>query len=85
MKLLAKMHKYKTMLSYCLKCRKNTKNIIPNVSVTSNGKTMVLSNRAKCGSKRSQFIKKQEANGLLSSSGIKTSLSEIPLLGNILF
>ena len=44
------------MKSYCLKCRKNTENINPRVSKTSNGKTMLLS---KCGifdSKKSRFI-----------------------------
>ena len=46
---------------------------------------MILSNCAICGIKKSRFIKKQEANGLLSSLGIKTPLSEIPLLGNVLF
>ena len=85
MKLLDKMHKYKTMLSYCLKCRKNTKNINLKISATSNCKTMTLSNCAICGSKKSKFIKKQEANGLLSSLGIKTPLSKIPLLGNVFF
>ena len=64
-KLLDKMHKYKTRLSYCLKCRKNTKN--SKISRTSNGKTMILSNCGICGSKKSRFIKKQEAKGLLSS------------------
>ena len=85
MKSLDKMHKYKTMLPYCLKCRKNTKNINPKISVISNGKTMILSNCAICGSKKSKFIKKLEANGLLSSLGIKTPLSTILLLGNALF
>ena len=42
MKLLDKMDKYKTMLSYCLKGRKNTKNINQKISDTSNGKTMIL-------------------------------------------
>ena len=79
------MHKYKTILSYCFKCRENTENINPKISGTSNGKTMILSNCAICGSKRSRFIKKQEANGLLSSLGIKTPLSKIPLLGNAFF
>ena len=51
------------MLSYCLKYRKNTENINPVVSKTSNGKTMILSKCAICGSKKSEFIKKQEANG----------------------
>ena len=55
------------MLSYCLKCRKNTENINPRVSNTSNGKTMILSTCAICGSKSSRFIKKQGAKGILSS------------------
>ena len=38
-----------------------------------------------CGSRKSKFIKKQEANGILSSLGIKTPLSKIPLLGDVLF
>ena len=45
---------------------------------------MLLSKCAICGSKKSKFIKKQEANGLLSSLGIKTPLSKISLLGNVL-
>ena len=72
------------MKSYCLKCRKNTENINPRVSKTSNGRTMVLSKCAICGSKKSRFIKKQEAKGLLSKLGIKTPLSKIPLRGDIL-
>ena len=44
------------MLSYCLKCRKNAKSIYPKISVTSNGKTMILSNCAISGSKKSKFI-----------------------------
>ena len=55
------------------------------MSRTSNGKTTILSNCAICGSKKSKFIKKQEANGLLSSLGIKTPLSKILFLGNVLF
>ena len=44
---------------------------------------MLSSKCAACGSKRSRFIKEQEKKGLLSSSGIKTSLSKIPLSGDI--
>ena len=73
------------MLSYCLKCRRNTENINPKISGTSNGKTMILSNRAICGNKKSRFIKKQEAKGLLSSLGLKTPLNKISLLGDNLF
>ena len=36
-------------------------------------------------SKKSKFIKQQEASGLLSSLGIKTPLSKIPLVGRLLF
>ena len=85
MKLLDKMHKYKMVLSYCLKCRKNTDNINPKISGTSNGKTMILSNCAICGSRNSRFIKKQEANGLVNILGIKTPLSEILVFDNVLF
>ena len=52
------------MKSYCLKCRKNTENINPRVSKTSNGRTMVLSKSATCGSKKLRFIENQEAKGL---------------------
>ena len=73
------------MLTCCLKCKKSTKSIDPQVSVTSNGRTMILSKCAICGTKKSKFIIKQEAKGLLSSLGVKTLLSKIPLLGDILF
>ena len=73
------------MESYCLKCKKHTKSINPQVSSTSNGKMMILSKCAICGSKKSKFINKQEAKGLLSNLGIKTPLSKILVLGNILF
>ena len=55
------------MSSYCLKCRKNTENINPRVSKTNNGKTMMLSKCAIFGRKKSRFIKKQEASGILSN------------------
>ena len=38
-----------------------------------------------CDSKKSGFIKEQEASGLLSNSGIKALLSKILLVGPILF
>ena len=48
------------MSSYCLKCRKNTENINPRVSMTINGKTVWLSKCTVCGSKKSRFIKKNK-------------------------
>ena len=73
------------MKSYCLKCRKNTENINLKVSKTSNGRTMLLSNCAICNSQNSRFIKNQEAKGLLSNLGIRTPLTKVPILGDILF
>ena len=73
------------MKSHCLKCRKDTENINPKVSSTSNGKAMILSRCAICGSRKSRFIKNQEAKSLLSNLGIRTPLSKVPILGNVLF
>ena len=60
------------MESYCLKCKKHTKNIDQEVSSTSNGKLMILSKCAICNNKKSKFIDKQEAKGLLNNLGVKT-------------
>ena len=46
---------------------------------------MLSSKCAVCGSKKSRFVKGQEARGLLSNLGIKTPLNKVPLLGDILF
>ena len=45
------------MLSYCLKCKRNTESINPKVSKTTNGKAIILSTCAICDSKKSKFIK----------------------------
>ena len=73
------------MESYCLKCRKYIKNINPQVSSTSDGKIMILSRCAICNAKKCKFIKKKGAKGLLSKLGIKTPLSKIPILSDVLF
>ena len=68
------------LLTYCLKCRKNTKMI-----KTKNGRLALSSKCVVCGSKKSRFMKEQEEEeGLLGNLGIKTPLNKIPLL-NILF
>ena len=46
---------------------------------------MILSKCAICNGKNYKFINKQEAEGLLSNLGIKTPLSKVPILGDILF
>ena len=73
------------MLSYCLKCKQSTESINPKVSKTTSGKAMILSTCAICGSKKSKFIKEQQAKGILSNLGLKTPLNKIPVLGDILF
>ena len=73
------------MESYCLKCKKNTENIDPKASASRNGRIMILSKCVICGSKKSRFINNQKAKGLLSKLGIKTPLSKVPILGDILF
>ena len=40
------------MESFYLNCRKNTENIDPEISSTSNGEAMILSKCAICGSKK---------------------------------
>ena len=57
------------LLYYCLKCRKNTESKNPKVARTKNGRIMLLSKCAVCDSKKSKFIKEQEASGFLSSLG----------------
>ena len=72
------------MITYCVKCGKNTENLNSKIFKTKNGKLIMQSKCADCGIKKSRFVKEQEAKGLLSNLGIKTPLSKIPLL-NVLF
>ena len=46
---------------------------------------MLLSKCAKCGSKKSRFIKSQEEKGLLNNLGIRAPLIKVPLSGDVLF
>ena len=46
---------------------------------------MILSKCSTCGSKKSIFIKNQEAKGLLSNLGVRAPLNKVPILGDILF
>ena len=73
------------MKSYCLKCKKDTEKINLRLSNKSYGRTMILSKCAIGDSKKSRFIKDQEAKGLLINLGVRTLLSKVPILGDILF
>ena len=73
------------MLSYCYKSRKNIESKNLEVSKTENWKIMLFYNCVLCNSKKSKFIKVQEASGLLSQLDIRTPFSKIPLLDDMLF
>ena len=77
------------MTTYSIKCRKDTENIDPKIVRIKNNRLVMQSKCSVCAIKKSRFVsatllKEQEAKGLLSNLGIKTSLSKIPLL-NVLF
>ena len=72
------------MKTYCVKCKKDTENIDPKIVRTKNNRLLMQTECSDCRNKKSRFVKEQEAKGLLSNLGIKTSLSKIPLL-NVLF
>ena len=68
------------MKAYCVNCRKNTENLNSKIFKTKNGRLTMQWKCANCEIKKSRFVKEQEAKGLLSNLGIKTSLGKIPLL-----
>ena len=75
----------KNMQSYCVKCRKNTERLNSKIFKIKNGRVIMQTKCADCGTKKSRFVKEQEAKGLLSRLGLKTRLSEIPLFVDIFF
>ena len=72
------------MLTYCVKCRKNTENLDSKIFKTKNNRLIIQSKCPLCRIKKSRFVKEQEAKALLSNLVIKTLFSKIPLL-NVLF
>ena len=70
--------------TYCLVCRDYTSNNNPKIVRNRQNRLMIQSNCANCGSKKSRFIKEQQAMGIFSNLRIKTPLSKVPLL-DILF
>ena len=79
------MNIYKAMLSYYLKCRKDTESKTPKVVRTKNGRVILLSKCAVCNSKKSKFLKEQEAKRLLSNlTGVKIPfLSGLPIFKEV--
>ena len=72
------------MKTYCVKCKKDSENIDTKIFRTKNNRLLMQSKCSDCRNKKSQFVKKQEAEGLLSNLGINTPFRKIPLL-NVLF
>ena len=72
---------------YCLRCKTKTGfEGKPKIARTKNNRLVVAGKCDKCGAKKVSFIpKNKEGSGLLSMLGIKTGLSKIPILGDILF
>ena len=66
-----------------MKCRKDTENIDPNMVRIKNNSFILQLKCSVSRIKKLRFLKKQEAKGLSSNLGIKTPLSKIPLLGEI--
>ena len=75
------------MVSFYLKCRKNAESKNPKIARSNNRRIMFLSTCAVCDGKKSKskFSKQKEASWSLSSLGIKTISSKIPLAGPLLF
>ena len=72
------------MKTYCLKCKKDTKNVDSKIFRTKNNRLLMQSICSDCKNKKSRFVKKQEAESLLSNLRLNTPFSKIPLL-NVLF
>ena len=72
---------------YCLRCKTKTGfDGKPKIARTKNNRLVVAGKCDRCGSKKVSFISRnKKGSGLLSMLGIKTGLSKIPILGDILF
>ena len=73
------------MLSYYLKCRKNMQSNNPEVAKTEKGRITLLSKCAVCNSKKSKYLKEEEAKELINYlTGTKIPiLSDLPILNAI--
>ena len=53
------------MLTYCLVCKKNKKNIDAKMMKTKNGRFVLSSKCSTCGSKKSKFMKKTRSRRVI--------------------
>ena len=68
-----------------MKCRKNSETKNTRIGKTNKEKLILLLTCATCESKKSRILKNQVPKGLLSNLGIRTLLSKIAQLGDIVF
>ena len=67
------------MNTYCIKSKIDTNNINPKIFKTRNNRLIMQSKCSVCKNKKSQFVKEQDAKGLLSNLRINKPFSKIPL------
>ena len=72
------------MKTYCIVCKKDTENKNPKIFKTKDVHMILKSVYLLCNNKKPRFVSKTEGLALLSSLGIRTPLSKIPLL-HVLF
>ena len=58
------------LITYCLSCKKDTRNIDPKVVKTKNNRRMIISRCSICSNKKSTFI--SQGSSLLDSLGLNT-------------
>ena len=59
------------MNAYCVKCRKHTENIDPKMFRTKINRLIMQSKCSDCETKKSRFVKEQEAKGLVTATGLE--------------
>ena len=74
-----------TAETYRVSCKKNIANKNSILKKTKQNSLILVSNCVICSKKKYRSIKNQETSGLLSKLEIRTSLSNVPLIGDILF
>ena len=67
------------MNTYCLKCKKPTKDLNSKGFISKNKKYMIKSTCVICKSKKSKFVSKQQAQGFFSDL-----FSKIPIVDKII-
>ena len=70
------------MNTYCLSCKKDTRNIDPKVIKTKNNRKMMLSRCSNSNNKKSTFV--SQGSGWLDSLGLNTPQNRMKMLYGML-